>query len=67
MNTLNNVDKNVEKAATKALSDNPVESLRVFEAVKCHQTLVKTANFKDATFKKTAKEIFPHSTYFAGL
>ena len=64
MNTLNNVDKKVEAEATKALSANPIHTLRVYNVVDCHKTLLKTPNFKDATFKKKAKEIFPDSTYF---
>ena len=59
------IDKNFEEEATQALVDTPIFALRVFEAVKCHKTLLKTPNFKDTTFKAKAKELFPHSTYFS--
>ena len=67
LNTLQKTDKNCEANATKALNINPIHTLRVFEVEKCHRTLLKTANFKDNTFKAKAKELFPHSVYFKSV
>ena len=56
-----------EQEATKALGDNPTNTLKVFAVVDCHKSLLKTPGFKDNAFKAKAKELFPHSTYFESL
>lgn len=49
----------------KSSSQIDLSKLRVWDAVSLHKTLKKIPGFADASFKKKAKEMFPHSTYFS--
>ena len=54
-------------ALTTALTATPTELLSVWEVIKAHKTLTKLAGADAAGFAAKAKDLFPMSTYFAGI
>jgi len=56
---------NAEQLATDALVESAQKDLRITTVVTAHRALKKLTGFKDETFKTKAKELFPHSVYFA--